>query len=274
MEPLPFRDGPPTFTVGLRPIPMERWLTPDDQAGWLAGKSKVLDREGSAVLGAIDGSRAGQAEVAALAADALGAPAPDFAAASRLVSDDLCLMERRDRGWTLTAASLCSPTYFRLDHALGRTLHELHEPVPGGEQLANRIARVFDGLRDGLVLERFNWTVQAGPERYTPTRKPLHERAAGASLHEAAALLHLRVERQTIRRLPQTGGVLFTIRIRLDPLAGLLEARADAEAFAAAWATASADARRYKGWQVYDRLVAALCRQIGVHVPERLEEAP
>ena len=274
MEPLPFRNGPPTFTVGLRPIPAAHWLTPDDQAASLTAKADLLDREGPAVLAAVAGSEAGQAEVAALLGAALGSPAPDFAAASRLVSDDLCLMQRRAAGWTLTAASLCSPTYFRLDHAIGKTLDELHGPVPGGAMLASRIARVFDGLRDGLVLERFNWTVQAGPERFTPSRKPLHERAQAAALQEARDLLHLRVERQTIRRLPQTGGVLFTIRIRLAPLAGLLADRSDAQAFAAAWARASEDARGYKGWAVYDRLVAALCTEIGVHPPERLEDRP
>jgi hypothetical protein len=274
MLPLPFRDGPPTFTVGLRPIPVERWLTPDDQAASLVGKAHLLDTNGPAVLASVPGSEAGQAEVAALVAQALAAPAPDFAAASRLVSDDLCLMERRPAGWTLTAASLCSPTYFRLDHAIGRTLQGLHGPVPGGALLASRIARVFDGLRDGLVLERFNWTIQAGPERFTPSRRPLHDRAAAAAPGEAGKLLHLRVERQTIRRLPQTGGVIFTIRIRLDPLAGLLTAPEDAVAFAAAWAAASADARTYKGWAVHDRLVDALCREIGVRPPERLEQAP
>jgi dimethylamine monooxygenase subunit A len=272
MEPLPFRDGPPSFTVGLRPIPVDRWLTPDDQAASLPAKADILAREGPGVLGASPGAEAGLAEIAALVAAALGAPAPDFAAASRLVSDDLCLMERLPAGWTLTAASLCSPTYFRLDHAIGKTLHELHGPVPGGAQLASRIARVFDGLRDGLVLERFNWTVQAGPDRYTPSRKPLHERALAAAETDARALLHLRVERQTIRRLPTTGGVVFTIRIRLAPLAELMAAGGDARAFSAAWASASADARGYKGWAVYDRLVAALCREIGVPAPERLED--
>ena len=59
--------------------------------------------------------------------------------------------------------------------------------------------------------------------------------------------LYIRCERQTLRRLPQTGGLLFTIRIHLTPLRALA---ADPEAvavFARAWAAAPEDFRRYKG---------------------------
>lgn len=263
MEPLPFRDGPPTFTVGLRPIAPSCWLTPDDQARTLPGKALLLTGARDAVLAQRPGCEGACAELAALVGAALGREAADLHAASLLVSDDLCVMQRLEAGWTLTAASLCSPTYFRLADAIGKTLHALHAPVPGGVALAARIARVFDGLRDELVLERFNWTVQAGPDRHTPSRAPLHARAASAAPDEARDLLHLRVERQTIRRLPQSGAVVFTIRIRLAPLVGLVADPADRAAFAAAWADAGAQARAYKGWAVYDRLVAALCPEIG-----------
>ena len=37
------------------------------------------------------------------------------------------------------------------------------------------------------------------------------------------ALVRLRVERQTLRRLPRTGAVVFTIRVYLTPLAQLVQ---------------------------------------------------
>ena len=40
---------------------------------------------------------------------------------------------------------------------------------------------------------------------------------------EAAARAFIRVERQTLRKLPVTGDILFTIRIHLDPMAALRE---------------------------------------------------
>ncbi|MFN9937275.1 MAG: heme-dependent oxidative N-demethylase subunit alpha family protein, partial [Hyphomonadaceae bacterium] len=82
--------------------------------------------------------------------------------------------------------------------------------------------------------------------------------ATAAALDAARDALHVRVERQTIRRLPQTGAVLFTIRIRLYRLADLLCDRGLAGAFKQAWTDASPDVRAYKKWECLERHVAAL----------------
>jgi hypothetical protein len=205
----------------------------------------------------------GQIEAAELVSNACGLRfdpgEPPLFAASRLVSDDLVLMEMREGAWTNTALCLCSPTFFSAHDAIGKSLFGLHRPVPGGDPgLGGRISRVFSLLRDELVLERHNWTVQWSDARYTPDGTPLRNAAAAAALLEAKDALHLRVERQTIRRLPQTGAVLFTIRIRLYKLADLLEERELATAFQQAWQEASPDVRAYKKWESLERHVAAL----------------
>ena len=59
----------------------------------------------------------------------------------------------------------------------------------------------------------------------------------------AAEILHVRCERQTLRRLPRTGAVVFTIRVWVNPLR---EIAADPERlarFAQAWRTAHPDFR-------------------------------
>ena len=77
---------------------------------------------------------------------------------------------------------------------------------------------------------------------------------------KAVADLHLRVERQTIRKLPQTGAVVFTIRICVDPLAPILEDGVTREAFEDAWLGAAPALRRYKHWAELEPLVAEACR--------------
>jgi dimethylamine monooxygenase subunit A len=126
---------------------------------------------------------------------------------------------------------------------------------------------VFGALQPDTVLERFNWTVQAGPERYTPSGAALRARAAAAHVDDAAGLLHLRVERQTIRKLPQTGAVLFTIRISIDPLAHALAAPGAAGAFAKAWFGTPEHVRGYKKWAVLQHLVARLLSDLGQNQP-------
>lgn len=263
LRPLPFEKGPPRFDVGLMPIEPQVWLMPDDQAEWVESKNRLMDAEPDAVFASIQGSMPGQLEAAGLVSKACGQSfdpgEPPLFAASRLISDDLVLMEMRDGAWTNTALCLCSPTFFSAHDAIGKSLFGLHRPVPGGDPgLGGRISRVFSLLRDELILERHNWTVQWSSARYTPDGTPLRAAATAAPLREARDALHLRVERQTIRRLPETGAVLFTIRIRLTPLVAILRQGELATAFHEAWTLAAPEVRAYKKWESLERHVAAL----------------
>ena len=127
--------------------------------------------------------------------------------------------------------------------------------------LVARINRMFDALQPGIILERFNWTIQAGGQRFTPSSAPLRKRALAAPLQDAAALLHLRVERQTIRKLPQTGALLFTIRVCIDPLQAALQTNEHIKALRSAWQNTSPDLAAYKGWPAYQPLLMAALEQ-------------
>ena len=255
---LPFLDRPTAFTVGLKPLALADWLTPDWEVEVLPEKAALLERRRADAYAASAGSADGEAEAANLVAAAVeGQTCATLADAARLVSDDLVLMEQRDGAWTATAAALCSPTYFSVADALGSSLALLHGPVPAGEGFADRIARVFSMVRPDESLERFNWTVQPTSQRFTPASAPLKALAATIAEGDALDEMHLRVERQTIRRLPRTGGVLFTIRVSLDPLRAVFAQTGAKAAFATAWRAAPEPLRAYKGWAHYERLVRA-----------------
>jgi dimethylamine monooxygenase subunit A len=261
----PFVDGPPRFDVGLRPIAMNAWLLPDDQTYWLAQKNELIDTHAQTVFRAQDRSLLAQQEAAALIAQLtnqhlLPSNAPLLEAA-RWVSDDLVIMQDDGAGWFATACCLCSPTFFSASHAIGKTLPQLHDPVPDGDfNLSKRIGRVFSNLAPDTILERHNWTVQWSDARHTPDGAPLRELASSADTLCAAANLFLRVERQTIRKLPSTGAVLFTIRIRLNNLATLLDNPSYYDAFQDAWVSAPEHVRGYKEWAVLERHVAQLLK--------------
>lgn len=261
----PFLAGPPDFQVGLKPIAPEDWLLPDSEASILAWRQALIAREPDCYR-RDPAFGAAEAEAARLVLDAAGAASPAAPAlpeAAARVSDDLVVLQRDAAGdWRVGAILLTSPTFFSAGHAFEKGLEALHAPVPDGSRLAHRIARVFDGLREGLVLERFNWTLQAGPDRFTPDGEPLRARARAAEPQEAEWLLHLRVERQTITRLPGSGGVLFTIRVAIDPVQAI--APAHRAALAAAWRGISPAGFAYKNWQAVDPLAQALFGRWGV----------
>jgi dimethylamine monooxygenase subunit A len=252
----PWAEAAPGFSIGLRPIPVETWL--EGEAADPARKQALRAEHPAKVWGELEGSGEGQKQVLALVEAASGkraGPGEPLWAASLLVADDLCLMERRDGAWTLTAVSLCSPTFFTAEEALGKPLAGLHGPVPGfAEQLLSRVERIFDNLPADQVLERRNWTVVNSAELFLPHSAPVRERVGDIDLAAAGDTLHLRVERQTIRRLPG-GAVIFTIRVWRDPLASLRADPVLLTAFAKAWREAPQAFREYKGLARYDALV-------------------
>lgn len=255
------------FTIGLRPIPEASWLE-SGEADPAARKDPLTAAHRDIVWGETEGSRPGQAEAAELIAAALGAPLdgedlPPLLAAARRVPDDLVLMEKTGGQWRVSALSLCAPTFFTAHEVIGRALGDIHGPVHGfADRFLTRVVRIFDGLRPGLVLERRNWSVVNSSETFTPDSAPIRAGIADIDLARAGAELFVRVERQTLRRLPSTGGALFTIRVWLSPLDDLASDPPRLAAFARAWREATADFRAYKRLALYDELVTGF---LGAH---------
>jgi hypothetical protein len=259
------------FTIGLRPIPVEAWLE-GGEADPAARKDPLYATRRGLVWAEAEGSRPAQAEAAALVDAALGLPAstddglPPLFAAARRVPDDLCLMEKREGQWRLTALSLSAGSFFAAEEVIGRSLAELHVPVTGfAERLLVRVQRIFEGLRPDLVLERRNWTVLNCADLHTPSTAPIRARIAEIDPADAGRALSLRVERQTLRRLPQTGGALFTIRVWLARLESLADDPERLAAFAHAWRTAQPDLRAYKRFDLYDDLVEGFLTRAGAN---------
>jgi hypothetical protein len=256
---VPFLKGPADFAPNLSVIDVADWLPPDTEAtAWLNDKRLLMKLMRDKVsAGDLNGAAAEELLALVLAATGetpLQQMPTALEEAASLVSDDFCILEEERRGdWRLNAGVLCAPTYWSLAERIDMDLGGLHGPVPGGDPgLAGRIGRIFSGLERGKVLERLNWTVQAGDKRYTP-RRPVVD---GHDMYG----LHFRVERQTVRKLAATGAVVFTIRTCIDPLVPMLKHRETREAFEDAWLGTPSVVRRYKGWGDVERLVAQACR--------------
>ena len=92
--------------------------------------------------------------------------------------------------------------------------------VPGfgaGTRPAQLIERMFDNMRPEQPMIRWNWSLYGDDALHHPHDSPPNRFGGGAK----AERVFLRVERQTLRRLPVSGDIVFTIRIAVDPLAAL-----------------------------------------------------
>lgn len=162
-------------------------------------------------------------ETAAREAAMLVAGCDDLGEAAGAVWEDLCVMEADAAGhYRLTAAAVGFPTDWRLAGKMGLALTAIHAPIHGyAEELAAGVDHFFTALQSGAIFGRANWFVVAsGAWRYLPDDTP-SARFAHVTAANAGDTLFLRCERQTLRRLPESGAVLFTIGIALARLGAL-----------------------------------------------------
>lgn len=295
----PYDGSAKPFAIGLKPLDPQDWIEVDDLLGdYLAEKDRLYAEIPEKVFMAESGTEAGQREVLETLVDFLparfpdsyrrdgsemtisgGADGPDrivqldageapLKTASRLVQEDLVLMRKGADGWRLAAASLCFPSSWSLAEKFGKPLHEIHRPVPEfgpGTRSAELIERMFDKLQ-GQAVWRLNWSLAAEPSLYLPLSQDARTERAGAVLSrfgaDPTASAFIRVERQTLRKMPLSGDILFTIRIYVDPMRVLLS-HPDRATLAAGFADqlAGLDEAQmaYKGLHNdRDRLIAAL----------------
>ncbi|KAI9510949.1 hypothetical protein F5148DRAFT_975923, partial [Russula earlei] len=163
--------------------------------------------------------------------------------AAMLTQDDLAIMiEGRDGLYYLQAGAILLPVgSWRLEDKVGLPLDAVHKSghVPHYEEkLQPSLTRFFRRLSPSTPVERRNWLIQVLPPTPAPEpSSPLEELAWAEGTYGPEDMfgsvprpeppeprperMRLRVERQTLRRLPRSGAIVFTIRVYLTPLVEL-----------------------------------------------------
>lgn len=242
---LPFEAGPYRMAMGLVSVAEPGWFEIDARyPAEIAERRRLLAERHDEVFGAEPTSDGARGEALAMIVEHLTRVHPawftfdgttlrnrltgecrDIATqdplefAGCLVQEDLCLVEASPEGPRLTAAILCFPSRWRLHEKLGRPLAEVHGKVPlYGERLARPVDRFMGHVRPGHIAARLNWSVLDDATLFQPTGKWRTAHDASITEQNAGGRLFLRVERQTLRRLPSSGAVLFGIRVHVYPL--------------------------------------------------------
>ena len=158
---------------------------------------------------------------------------------SQFLEEDFILLQQVDGHEQITAASNAYSSSGRIVSSVGRSIPWAHKFVPTlNDQLGSRIDRVLGNIKTDAPVERFNWLLTPIASRLFPEDPHAANAAAVGKIHEALAddparagdLLWIRVERQTLLRLPETGALAFSIYTYSDPLSSLA---GDSESLAA-----------------------------------------
>jgi hypothetical protein len=123
----------------------------------------------------------------------------------RLVQQDFCVLNKVEAEHVLQAAVLCFPASWSLAEKIGKTMIDIHKPVePYDEVLAMKVQNMFDLMRSEQPLWRANRLVYSDPDLFQPRRENNRRSLEGGQRWA-------RVERQTLRKLPKTGAIVFGI---------------------------------------------------------------
>lgn len=273
----PYLAGAFRWRLGLRPLDVADWIELDDHYDVDVERKNSLmsthpatvnaamegtEREGLEVLESLCGhlsvmwpERFSQRknmmrdEVRNSSIDISSAAEHPLFTAGRLVQEDLALLVERDGALVFGAGSVCFPNRWDLSSKIGLPLSAVHAPVAQlNEQLEAPIDSFFDRLSPERAFWRLGWGVLDTDDPYTPldgTAAPTAELPEHGD-PTVPDRLFLRVERETLRRFPETSCVLFTIRTHIRPLSHLADRPTDAHRLADALDNLPDDVREYK----------------------------
>lgn len=256
----PYRWAAADFQLGLRPIRPENWiLIGAGHAEMMRQKRERLERHRPLYYRTLPDSLPAQRELrervtAHLVADHpgyfnksgsvvrslltgqtldLGDDATEpLLQVSYLIEEDFMLLDEAGGVLRITAASNAYSSSGRLAASVGHGMAWAHAPVPHlTDKLGGKINRILGSIHAATPCERFNWQITPIATVFFPHDDP--HAANAAAMHEVLAelcrdptrageLLWLRVERQTLMRLPDSNAVAFSLHTYSDPLSSVL----------------------------------------------------
>ena len=146
-------------------------------------------------------------------------PYSPFEYITRQTQGDFTLQDERDGTLWMDAGIATSQADWSVDFDVGMNFHEWHAPVPLAHEkgIFDRALKFLLKMQHGAPVRRFNWTMtvnallDTAPETYPkwgPTKTAL-------TLDNLGQKQHMRVELQTMYRLPRSNAIAFDIRCYL-----------------------------------------------------------
>ncbi|KAL9608020.1 MAG: hypothetical protein Q9167_007124 [Letrouitia subvulpina] len=239
-------------TMALTKMENEWWLELEKTyAARIAEREQLFEKYGKLVLNFLPGSELGCKEVMEMALQFLCARYPQYFRLSHTpekghvfhngivktetvikdmhplhvllhnVPEDFAVMLRNpeDGKYYFRAGILCSSLGWNVDTKLGLQLKDIHAPIPDyKEKMEFSMDRYFAKLPTSRPIQRGSWGLEIDTPLFMPPGDP-HEKHR---LHQYPDLsldrIHLRVDWQTLRRLPLSAAIIFNFKAVFTPI--------------------------------------------------------
>ncbi|KAF1816203.1 hypothetical protein P152DRAFT_504931 [Eremomyces bilateralis CBS 781.70] len=185
--------------------------------------------------------------------------------AGRMVQDDLAIMmERPDGQYYLVAGAILLAGFWRLEDKFGMPLSEIHtsgEVPQYKEKLEKGMMNFFKRLRPETPMLRNNYFIQVDDDvAFSHTlgsenSYPFDLSWASAPKNRPVDTYHFRSERQSLRRLPRSGAVVFTIRTYFHPITDICKEKYVPGRLASGIRSWAPDVSKYRGRAQFEEVL-------------------
>ncbi|KAF8962066.1 hypothetical protein BDZ97DRAFT_1663350 [Flammula alnicola] len=137
------------------------------------------------------------------------------------VPEDFAIMLEDEKTglYHLRAGIVISAIGWNIGLKVGKPLHEIHEPVPFYEErMKNSMDRYFSKMTCDKPIQRGSWGFEVGQPLYLQTNDPHWSARGGQNPDLDVNNIYLRVDWQTLRRLPKSRAIVFNFKALFTPL--------------------------------------------------------
>ncbi|MCJ1473960.1 hypothetical protein MMC13_002616 [Lambiella insularis] len=140
--------------------------------------------------------------------------------------EDFAIMLRNpeDGFYYFRAGLLCSALGWNVSTKIGLQLKEIHAPIPDyKEKMEFSMDRYFSKMPTTRPIQRGSWGLEVDKPLFMPPGDP-HEHYRDLQTPDLPlSRIHLRVDWQTLRRLPLSGAIVFNFKALFTPVAEFRE---------------------------------------------------
>jgi hypothetical protein len=137
------------------------------------------------------------------------------------VPEDFALILRDESTgrYIFRAGIICSALGWTLGTKIGQDMSAIHSPVPHfKDKLEFSLDRFFTKMKAPNPIQRGSWGLEAGQPLYLPADDPAFSHREVQDPTLKVRDIHLRVDWQTLRRLPLSGAIIFNYKALFTPI--------------------------------------------------------
>ena len=134
--------------------------------------------------------------------------------------DFACMLRDPETGiYSFRAGIICSSLGWNCGTKIGLKLHEIHEPIPDyKEKMQMSMDRYFAKKPTDKAIQRGSWGLEIDEPLFMPPGDPHEKLREVQNPEHTIDRCHLRVDWQTLRRLPLSGAVVFNFKAVFTPV--------------------------------------------------------